>query len=305
MRRRSRPPRAVRAGRPGRSGGHRGRRDRASTGAKAPPDPRSGDPRRERLRADRGRRPRAADRANATSRSSRCRCGLSPSSTRCPTTIRRSSAAASTPATRSRSTPGSASAGCPGRACRRCSPAAAAPPRSTASSPITHWLWFFEPYAVLSWILVRHPDRFPRAARQMAAVFDAGAFGYWAMPTAPPWWAAEQGLTKEPMRRIMFEVGEPLWGDALGPALRGARRQPLGGDALAPLRHLGAGRDLALRSEHGGGRGRLGLRADPRLRARLPRRALRHRPARRAPGWSARCAAPTPSSPPRSGRSTR
>jgi membrane-associated phospholipid phosphatase len=81
---------------------------------------------------------------------------------------------------------------------------------------ITHWLWFFEPYAVLAWILVRHPERFPRAARQMAAVFDAGAFGYWAMPTAPPWWSAEQGLTAEPMRRIMFEVGEPLWGRAWG-----------------------------------------------------------------------------------------
>jgi membrane-associated phospholipid phosphatase len=81
---------------------------------------------------------------------------------------------------------------------------------------ITHWLWFFEPYAVLAWILVRHPEHFPRAARQMAAVFDAGAFGYWAMPTAPPWWAAEEGLTEEPMRRIMFEVGEPLWGRAWG-----------------------------------------------------------------------------------------
>jgi membrane-associated phospholipid phosphatase len=77
---------------------------------------------------------------------------------------------------------------------------------------ITHWLWFFEPYLVLSWILVRHPEHFPRAARGLAAVFDSGAFLYWAVPTAPPWWASEQGLTKEPMRRIMFEVGEPLWG---------------------------------------------------------------------------------------------
>jgi membrane-associated phospholipid phosphatase len=77
---------------------------------------------------------------------------------------------------------------------------------------VTHWLWFFEPYAVLFWIHFRHPERFPRAARQMAAVFDAGAFGYWAVPTAPPWWASEQGYTEEPMRRIMFEVGEPLWG---------------------------------------------------------------------------------------------
>lgn len=82
---------------------------------------------------------------------------------------------------------------------------------------VTHWLWFFEPYTVLFWILFRHPERFPRAARQMAAVFDAGAFGYWAVPTAPPWWAAEQGLTKEPVRRIMVEVGEPLWGRYWGP----------------------------------------------------------------------------------------
>lgn len=85
---------------------------------------------------------------------------------------------------------------------------------------IAHWLWFFEPYALLSWILVRHPEHFPRAARQMAAVFDTGAFAYWAVPTSPPWWASEQGFTEEPMRRIMFEVGEPLWGRSWGPLYR-------------------------------------------------------------------------------------
>ena len=58
MRRHSRPPRGT-AGRQGRSSGHRRRRDRPSTGAKAPPDPRPGDPRRRRLRAARGRRPGA------------------------------------------------------------------------------------------------------------------------------------------------------------------------------------------------------------------------------------------------------
>jgi membrane-associated phospholipid phosphatase len=98
---------------------------------------------------------------------------------------------------------------------------------------ITHWLWFFEPYAVLFWVLFRHPERFPRAARQMAAVFDGGAFGYWAVPTAPPWWAAEQGLTEEPVRRIMFEVGEPLWGRYWG-ALYGA----LGGNPWAAMPSL-------------------------------------------------------------------
>src|SRR6202000_660976 len=52
---------------------------------------------------------------------------------------------------------------------------------------ITHWLWFFEPYAILSWILVRHPEHFPRAARQLAAVLDGGAFLYWAGANAPTW----------------------------------------------------------------------------------------------------------------------
>jgi membrane-associated phospholipid phosphatase len=98
---------------------------------------------------------------------------------------------------------------------------------------ITHWLWFFEPYTVLAWILVRHPERFPRAARQMAAVFDAGALGYWALPTAPPWWASEQGLTKEPMRRIMVEVGEPLWGRYWGPLYKA-----LGGNPWAAMPSL-------------------------------------------------------------------
>jgi hypothetical protein len=98
---------------------------------------------------------------------------------------------------------------------------------------VTHWLWFFEPYAVLFWILLRHPERFPRAARQMAAVFDAGAFGYWAVPTAPPWWASEQGYTKEPMRRIMLEVGEPLWGRLWGPLYKA-----LGGNPWAAMPSL-------------------------------------------------------------------
>ncbi len=74
-----------------------------------------------------------------------------------------------------------------------------------------HWLWFLEPYASLVYILVRHPDRFPRAARRLAAVFDVGCIGYFAVPTAPPWWASEQGLTDEEVRRIMVEVGEQTW----------------------------------------------------------------------------------------------
>jgi membrane-associated phospholipid phosphatase len=77
-----------------------------------------------------------------------------------------------------------------------------------------HWLWFMEPYIALAVILNRHPERFPRAGRQVAAVFDLGCAVYFAVPTAPPWWAAEQGLTGEEVRRIMVEVGEDTWGSA-------------------------------------------------------------------------------------------
>jgi membrane-associated phospholipid phosphatase len=78
----------------------------------------------------------------------------------------------------------------------------------------THWLWFFEPYVALALVLASNNKRFPRAARQMAAVFDIGCAVYFAVPTAPPWWSSENGLTGEPVRRIMVEVGEDTWGSA-------------------------------------------------------------------------------------------
>jgi membrane-associated phospholipid phosphatase len=77
-----------------------------------------------------------------------------------------------------------------------------------------HWLWFLEPYLALIFILIRHPRRFPRAARRLAAVFDLGCVAYFAAPTAPPWWSSEQGLTEEEVRRIMVEVGEGTWRSA-------------------------------------------------------------------------------------------
>lgn len=91
-------------------------------------------------------------------------------------------------------------------------------PRAGAVNKVltwTHWLWFVEPYLSLALILARHNERFPRAARQMAAVFDLGCVLYFAVPTAPPWWAAEKDLTgPDEVRRIMVEVGEPTWGRA-------------------------------------------------------------------------------------------
>jgi membrane-associated phospholipid phosphatase len=78
-----------------------------------------------------------------------------------------------------------------------------------------HWLWFLEPHASLLWILFRHNEHFPRSARQMAAVYDLGCIAYFAVPTAPPWWAAENGHTGgEQVERLMIEIGEETWGKA-------------------------------------------------------------------------------------------
>jgi membrane-associated phospholipid phosphatase len=96
-----------------------------------------------------------------------------------------------------------------------------------------HWLWFIEPYLALIVILLRDNERFPRAARQMAAVFDAGCAVYFAAPTAPPWWSSEQGVTGEEVRRIMVEVGEGTWGSAW-PAMYEA----LGGNPWAAMPSL-------------------------------------------------------------------
>ena len=95
---------------------------------------------------------------------------------------------------------------------------------------VVHWAWFAEPHLALVWILVRRSERFARAARQMAAAFDLGCAVYIAAPTAPPWWAAEQGSIAEEageaeaevvakaapprLRRVMVEVGERTWGRA-------------------------------------------------------------------------------------------
>jgi membrane-associated phospholipid phosphatase len=96
-----------------------------------------------------------------------------------------------------------------------------------------HWAWFVEPYGALVWILIRHNQRFPRAARQMAATFDLGCVGYFLVPTAPPWWSSEQRLTASEVRRIMVEVGEETWGRAW-PAMYAS----LGGNPWAAMPSL-------------------------------------------------------------------
>ena len=85
---------------------------------------------------------------------------------------------------------------------------------------VAHWAWFLVPHLTVAYILALDDERpegehrFPRAARQMSATYDLGAAAYWALPTAPPWWAAENGHLSEPVRRLMINVGESVWGRA-------------------------------------------------------------------------------------------
>jgi hypothetical protein len=101
----------------------------------------------------------------------------------------------------------------------------------------SHWLWFAFPHGSLAYVLLRRRDRFGRAAAQVYATFDIGVIGYWAIPTAPPWYAAEKGLLEDgrtpELRRMMVEYGEQFWKSGWAP-LYGF----LGGNPLAAMPSL-------------------------------------------------------------------
>jgi hypothetical protein len=98
---------------------------------------------------------------------------------------------------------------------------------------LVHWAWFAQPHLALAWILLRRGDRFPAAARQMAAVYDLGCLIYFLVPTAPPWWAGENGYIDGEVRRRMAEVGEDVWGPAWKPLY-----DALGGNPWAAMPSL-------------------------------------------------------------------
>jgi len=100
-----------------------------------------------------------------------------------------------------------------------------------------HWIWFAVPHTSLAYVMLRRGDRFPRAAAQMYAVFDIGAVFYWAIPTAPPWWAASQRQSEDSeqvqVRRMMIEYGPQFWGPLWEPLFT-----ILGGNPLAAMPSL-------------------------------------------------------------------
>jgi hypothetical protein len=101
----------------------------------------------------------------------------------------------------------------------------------------SHWVWFAFPHGTVAYMLARHRDQFPKAAAQIYATFDVGVIGYWAIPTAPPWYAARHGLLQDgrtpELRRMMVEYGEQFWKSGWAP-LYGV----LGGNPLAAMPSL-------------------------------------------------------------------
>jgi hypothetical protein len=118
-----------------------------------------------------------------------------------------------------------------------------------------HWTWFAFPHATVVYVLMRHPDRFPRSAALVAATFDLGLVGYWGIPTAPPWWAADSGRI-EPVRRLMVETGERVWRRLWRPLYDSLEGNPY---AAMPSLHFGTSVMAArVLSEVGRGPGALG-----------------------------------------------
>jgi hypothetical protein len=99
-----------------------------------------------------------------------------------------------------------------------------------------HWLWFGVPHGSIAYVLLRRPEQFPRAAAQIYGVFDIGLIGYWALPTAPPWYAAQVGALgpgTPALRRMMQEHGQAFWKGAWTPLY-----DVLGGNPLAAMPSL-------------------------------------------------------------------
>jgi membrane-associated phospholipid phosphatase len=76
-----------------------------------------------------------------------------------------------------------------------------------------HWVWYFVPHGAVVAVMCRRPERLPRAAATVALTFDLGLLVYRLVPTAPPWWAAEQGLLP-PVERIVVRTSERAFGPA-------------------------------------------------------------------------------------------
>ena len=247
----------VGAGRPGRRRGGAGGGVRGAAGPQGAQDPAGGDHRRGGRRARWRWRCCAPGPGPATPPSTRCRCGHSCNAKDLPhddpealrSRLRIDYPIQRRPRDRRRR----AAQRAPAEARSRGSGAAT---RSTARSRGSTGCGSSSPTARCSGSSPSIPSASPRRRARCRRVFDLGCVVYAAVPTAPPWWAAENGYADPRVRRIMRRGRRGAMGPLVGAPLRLPRRQPLGGDAVAALRRLADGGDPADRGR--ARRGRVG-----------------------------------------------
>jgi membrane-associated phospholipid phosphatase len=104
-----------------------------------------------------------------------------------------------------------------------------------------HWIWFIVPHGTALYLLIFRRRRFERGAIMIYAVFDLGVLVYWALPTAPPWYAAQEGVieareaTEPALRRLMVEQGQAFWQERWEPMYKSLAGNPL---AAMPSLHF-------------------------------------------------------------------
>lgn len=83
-----------------------------------------------------------------------------------------------------------------------------------------HWIWFTIPHGTAAYVLLRRREQFPRAAALIYATFDVGVLFYWLVPTAPPWFAAQEKRmgcdaagSEHQIHRMMLDYGNQYWGE--------------------------------------------------------------------------------------------
>ena len=176
-------------------------------------------------------------RARATSAPACCRCGPTSPRTRCPTTIPAALERRVRVAYPCASTACSAAARRPrcGSSARSARPAASRRGRRRSCGRTGCGSRSPRDRAVPARCATATASR--AAPRGSTPRSTSASIGYWAVPTAPPWYAARKGLMADgrtpELRRMMVEYGEAFWGSRWA-SLYGV----LGGNPLAAMPSL-------------------------------------------------------------------